>query len=633
MKMGFFYIGVVGALLFLVSFSGMVVGWTPNYMPRDVNERMYYPGSDHYPQKFYDLYAEKYTQIYKRDIVIHMSYGDVKIGKLIFSIMPVEDPTTDDGYVFMENQRDFIIDIEVVYDAGNWEKDNSSVRYLDWPSNRPHNSWDIPPINAFYIKATKIVADFSEYYGNGWEIRSMFDHASAANWNGTWWMNGNVQGTQNWERFISKSERAQFKLIGIDEISDLEKAYERWRTNLLNQLENDVQLIRAYEQFTSWMSPAGFLGSKIGIGTWCIEEIYSMAENEILTEMETTIGELTGGDGWKWEWRSAGSSNPRAVASYIFSQPVLKIAEDYAYEQQHNDKSSDTTYDSHTEYFWHYKHWIVASHQTYRWHIEADKLPQDSNVPYRTLDIPLSFKVWFHYGPPNHGSTPHPFEFSTVVKITLSKGHGNAPVYTIPGFGLPLPTVKKKDGDTITYNPGGTVESLIINKGELYEFYISLPSAPVKRVSYYVDWNDGKYSEIANTNPSTNTYISHVWWNKPHLHSTEYPYIQLFAYYQDDNVVLLSQVFRIEIIWQDNGNTPGGGCPFLYTYNGGWREENNVLVWAENATRPFLNTVDNYLFEANEINGSVILGIGEPGEDVDFVDAVKLYRVYAPQGY
>ena len=60
--------------------------------------------------------------------------------------------------------------------------------------------------------------------------------------------------------------------------------------------------------------------------------------------------------------------------------------------------------------------------------------------------------------------------------------------------------------------------------------------------------------------------------------------------------------------------------------------ENNVLVWAENATRPFLNTEDNYLFEANEINGSVILGIGEPGEDVDFVDAVKLYRVYAPPG-
>jgi len=45
-----------------------------------------------------------------------------------------------------------------------------------------------------------------------------------------------------------------------------------------------------------------------------------------------------------------------------------------------------------------------------------------------------------------------------------------------------------------------------------------------------------------------------------------------------------------------------------------------------------LNTEDNYLFEANEINGSVILGIGEPGEDVDFVDAVKLYRVYAPPG-
>jgi len=75
-------------------------------------------------------------------------------------------------------------------------------------------------------------------------------------------------------------------------------------------------------------------------------------------------------------------------------------------------------------------------------------------------------------------------------------------------------------------------------------------------------------------------------------------------------------------------------CPTLYTYSSdGWKEENNVLVWAENATRPFLNTVDSYLFEANESNGNITIGIGEPGEDVDFVDTVKLYRVYAPLGY
>jgi len=74
-------------------------------------------------------------------------------------------------------------------------------------------------------------------------------------------------------------------------------------------------------------------------------------------------------------------------------------------------------------------------------------------------------------------------------------------------------------------------------------------------------------------------------------------------------------------------------CPTVYTYDGEWQVENNVLVWAENATRPFLNTVDSYLFEGKESNGNITIGIGEPGEDVDFVDAVKLYRVYAPPGY
>ncbi len=59
-----------------------------------------------------------------------------------------------------------------------------------------------------------------------------------------------------------------------------------------------------------------------------------------------------------------------------------------------------------------------------------------------------------------------------------------------------------------------------------------------------------------------------------------------------------------------------------------------MLVWDENATRPYLNTMDSYLFTGKEINGNITVGIGESGDDVDYINAMKLYKVEsAPAGY
>ncbi|WP_293255122.1 PKD domain-containing protein [Palaeococcus sp. (in: euryarchaeotes)] len=151
-----------------------------------------------------------------------------------------------------------------------------------------------------------------------------------------------------------------------------------------------------------------------------------------------------------------------------------------------------------------------------------------------------------------------------------------------------------------------------IDDGQIYE--------------YKVYWGDGRTTTVSNVQRSTlDKSIDHIY-------SYGGTYKVRIIVYDDSNIGNNRDVEGIKVTVGNSGG--GGGCPFLYTYSSdGWKEENNVLVWAENATRPFLNTVDSYLFEANEINGSVILGIGEPGEDVDFVDAIKLYRVYAPPGY
>lgn len=101
--------------------------------------------------------------------------------------------------------------------------------------------------------------------------------------------------------------------------------------------------------------------------------------------------------------------------------------------------------------------------------------------------------------------------------------------------------------------------------------------------------------------------------------------------------VWVSGIIEREITVLKNSSGGGGGsggCPFLYTDNGwGWTPENNVLVWSENATRKNLETWDAYLFSANQVDGKIKVGIGEPGYDVDFIDSVNLYRVSAPEGY
>ena len=194
------------------------------------------------------------------------------------------------------------------------------------------------------------------------------------------------------------------------------------------------------------------------------------------------------------------------------------------------------------------------------------------------------------------------------------------------------------EGTTTEFYTKDYTPSWVANE---YDYYAA-PTLIVKAttmnnvpVNYKIEWGDGKYS-YAYSQPTGSEYsFSHRYYPGG-VGATRYYTIKITAY-TDDYYGGWSETKTIEITVHNNGkmddNGGGGGCPFLYTYNGEWREENNVLVWAENATRPFLNTVDNYLFEANEINGSVILGIGEPGEDVDFVDAVKLYMVYAPPGY
>ncbi len=146
--------------------------------------------------------------------------------------------------------------------------------------------------------------------------------------------------------------------------------------------------------------------------------------------------------------------------------------------------------------------------------------------------------------------------------------------------------------------------------------------------SYTVYWGDGTKTPATHLDVNTlDTTVDHLYSMGGSYHIT----VKVEDYYSD---TYGDSIDREGIDVSVGGGSGGGGCPFLYTYSGNnWREENNVLVWAENATRPFLETGDYYVFNATEMNHRVTIGIGEPGQDTDYIDAVKLYKVVAPEGY
>ena len=220
-------IGIIAFIcLILLLMSSVTVmqsahGWI---YPSDTNERYYYPGSQYYPEKFYEIYTEKYARVYVKDIVLPMSYGHkVKVGTLVFTITPITHISGDAETNIGGKDRGFLVDAEIVYNAGSYPRDESAVRYLDEPDSYTHQPWQLPPINAFYLEKVRFKADFS-HYTSPWDLEASWRGASASNWNGTWKLNGQINNDNNWDTYMSKSERAQFVAEGVSIESNLHDA-------------------------------------------------------------------------------------------------------------------------------------------------------------------------------------------------------------------------------------------------------------------------------------------------------------------------------------------------------------------------------------------------------------------------
>ena len=163
---------------------------------------------------------------------------------------------------------------------------------------------------------------------------------------------------------------------------------------------------------------------------------------------------------------------------------------------------------------------------------------------------------------------------STGVTITIKDGR-------ITSFNAHTQDI---NGPTTDFYTKDYTPSWVTNE---YDYYAA-PTLIVKAttmnnvpINYTVEWGDGKYS-YAYSHASGEEYsFSHRYYPGP-VGAVKYYTIRVTAY-TDKRYGGWIETKTIEITVHNNGKMDdngggGGGCPFLYTYNGKWKEENNVLV-------------------------------------------------------
>ncbi len=310
-----------------------------------------------------------------------------------------------------------------------------------------------------------------------------------------------------------------------------------------------------------------------------------------------------------------GARGPYKTATMVLYQRGYKTYDNPDTSDNWWSKMGYTAYAMHTQIIWE----LPTSEKSYTLHLSVQNIMGKwmEMFPLDNIDDYPPTQTWY--------------SAKSMIDITIKNGQ-------IKYFDAHTENV---DGESTTtfytkdYTPSWESDEL--------SYYVS----PVLRVrastynsvplNYEVDWGDGTNSSVYNV-PSGEYYpFNHNYYPRRHVGESRSYTIRIRAY-TADYYGGWSETKTIDITVINNGKMNddggGGGCPFLYTYSGdNWREENNVLVWAENATRPFLETGDFYLFNATENNDRVTIGIGEPGEDADYIDAVKLYKVNAPEGY
>lgn len=172
------------------------------------------------------------------------------------------------------------------------------------------------------------------------------------------------------------------------------------------------------------------------------------------------------------------------------------------------------------------------------------------------------------------------------------------------------------------FTPTGS-QSDIVNT--LYSYTTGTVDPNGQNVSYIFNWGDGTNSTTGNYFSGTNVTCSHYWSNAGSY-----------------NVTALAKDSQNSSCWSPpltvNVVSGGGGCPYVYCWNGKkYVTDNNILPASQNGNGT--DTKDYYLLQQPLVpvfrtrKSSVYsLQIGEYETNIDYIDQAKLMAVDCSQG-
>ncbi len=521
-------LGICGILFLLVVLQGVHAA-----LPPDIDDRMYYPGSEYYPDEYCWKYIERYTKIVSQDITVEAECGTLTVGKILMIITPLPNylEINNKHHAYIDgNSRRFFIDVIVYYDAGNYYDNRPAVRY-----HNTINEGQIPNINAFWINTIQLEADFSTYDADpSWHIESQWGGEAYSYFPGKWVLSENPDGDNTYDRLLDKSTKCQFVATGVEYVPDAYRAWEQWKNKFIDEWKADenyskaissIMYICSVGEFAATL--AGYTVPPIGLAISSMQMLHMAfsTDNYIVSrEIDYLI------EHYPTEWRSAntyGNGNTRGVsrATWHFPEPVRK---------SEGEEQSDCTSDSYPDYFWHYKNWVAAAHITSVLTVTVYSFGSGSN---NQLDIPVRAKIYLNWGPhPALYTTIPPVVVQTTLKISANP---------VENFGISaIPSMSTYDD----YDPGVT-----------YAFTFHLDgNTNLNKISYFIDWGDGTNATIENVNPSYSYARQHSWNQGTYI-------IQIFCYgKRSDGKIVISSVtqYTISVYDEDDGDNDdsGGGA-------------------------------------------------------------------------
>jgi len=591
-KRGLSIIFAISVAVFIIG-SAFGIGWWPGNGGDLANGGYYYYINNPY---WKNLWTKQLSLILQKDV-----YDDenenVKIGKIIVGFYP----TKYKGGVNDNAELYFLLDVFVIYYAGSYYENQT-------PAQGEVGE-------AYYVKG---IDASMKILTNKTNKRIMFDFENA----------GHSYRYGHW-KFKDDGDNNYYDdwYFVMDGEFYTDNSREIWHQKLLQAIEKLQDENARKEAFQTWSTVAGGISFGLDVitvlgGISCPPVGIALGASSLALTAASYYTNCNYFDVYlrKGDWKIGNTRDNayEATAHWAFAPSDIN----------HNDN-----------FFWWHDHWPVIVHAWTEGVIDVHHWGSESFEKFQ-----LSVSVTYGKISVNDGREDYVITLEKPIPIYMNKSYGGSVPISVD---IPVDTgmIHKEilSPPTISFdNENGEHYA-----GEPQCLNIELPG---RYYNVYINWGDGN-DEIIYEHPSLYLYKSHIW-ASPGTYTVRVFYFKegykhAVLYQEDDsyasswtltyyyNVMLSAMAIKsIEILSGDDENGGAVGCPFLFTYqDNSYVPVNNVLVWAENSTRGYLNTVDYYLLDNIEAeNGIVRLGIGEMGNDVDYIDYVGLYYAKIPRG-